>query len=163
MMKYLCVPAIPQVRVTVCHGVSKSNTVPVPMLPVTRSLRVLLYPWRTLNIELAKYHKLVQKINKFFGCHGTFNDVMCDDAVKCNNGENWKPLSLHKTFPLDTWRASQRPAPASVRHSLIFACLITKHEHIWIRDKFCNAVHVYCMIMFIAFKGLAWNILICEM
>jgi len=35
MIKYLCVPAILQVRVTVCHGVSKSNTVPVPALPVT--------------------------------------------------------------------------------------------------------------------------------
>ena len=29
-----------------------------------------------------------KKIDKFFGCHRTFNNIMCDDTVECNDREN---------------------------------------------------------------------------
>ena len=45
---YLCIPAIPLYGYTVCHGVPKSTTVPVPTLPVLENLWVFPYPCQTL-------------------------------------------------------------------------------------------------------------------
>jgi hypothetical protein len=47
---YLCIPVILQVRVAVCHGVPKSTTVPVPVIPVLEALWVYLYLCETLTL-----------------------------------------------------------------------------------------------------------------
>jgi hypothetical protein len=47
---YPWIPVIPWYGYTVCHGVPNTKTVPVPVVPVTRSPRVFPYPWRTLQI-----------------------------------------------------------------------------------------------------------------
>jgi len=39
----LCIPTTPQYGYAVCHGVLKSNTVPVPVLPILETLQVYLY------------------------------------------------------------------------------------------------------------------------
>jgi hypothetical protein len=45
---YPCIPVIPRVRVAVCRGMPKSNTVPVPATPVLETPRVFPYPCQTL-------------------------------------------------------------------------------------------------------------------
>ena len=47
---YPYIPAIPQYRYTVCRGVPKSTTVPVPTLPILENPRVFLYPCLTLTM-----------------------------------------------------------------------------------------------------------------
>jgi len=42
------IPVIPRCRYVVCRGVPKTNTIPVPVAPVTRSPRVFPYPCHTL-------------------------------------------------------------------------------------------------------------------
>ena len=46
---YLYIPAIPQYRYVVCHGVLKSTTIPIPMLPALKNPWVFLYPYLTLG------------------------------------------------------------------------------------------------------------------
>ena len=45
---YPCIPVILQYGYTVCHGLPKSTTVPVPALPILENPWVFLYPCRTL-------------------------------------------------------------------------------------------------------------------
>ena len=47
-MIYPWIPVIPWYRYTVCHGVPNTDTIPVPMVPVTRSPQVFPYLCRTL-------------------------------------------------------------------------------------------------------------------
>ena len=44
------IPVIPWYGYTVCRGVPNTNTVPVPVVPVTGSPRVFPYSCRTLNL-----------------------------------------------------------------------------------------------------------------
>ena len=73
MIKYPCVPAVPWVRVTVCCGVSKSNTVPVPTLPVTWSPRTLSTANDACYISATISSNLDLKCSC---CHFNRNDIL---------------------------------------------------------------------------------------
>ena len=70
---YPCIPAIPQYGYTVCHGVPKSTTVPVPALPILENPRVFLYPCQTLlesNLNFQTPQEVIQYYNTIIPYRG---------------------------------------------------------------------------------------------
>jgi hypothetical protein len=49
-----CIPTTPWCRYTICCGVPKCTTIPVPALPVLETLRVYPYPWQTLRVTVLQ-------------------------------------------------------------------------------------------------------------
>jgi hypothetical protein len=105
----------------------------------------------------------MQELHKFFTSYRPLNDVMHNDAIQGNNRQYWESLLLYKTFSLYTLCPLARPTCSPVQCSLIFVCLLTKHQHLRIRHKVCYAIHIYCTSMVVMFQSFPGNILMCEM
>ena len=59
------IPVIPWYGYTVCRGVPNTNTVPVPVVPVTRSPQVFPYPCRTL-VRTSQMELMGSEVRRWF-------------------------------------------------------------------------------------------------
>lgn len=81
------------------------------------------------------------------------DNVVGDNDVDSEDGEDGKKLPLNKKPVLDAASSHGSPAFASSRCAAIASSLVDKHEHVRVGDDVCNLVHIGSSEDFIPFQS----------
>jgi hypothetical protein len=101
--------------------------------------------------------QLTEELNKSLWGDRPRDNVVRDDAINGENGEDGKPLSMNKKPVLDALPSHSCPAFCSPWGFAIPSSLINKHKHIEVLDCVSNGVHICGTKDFISFYGPCWD------
>ena len=115
------------------------------------------------RIEIRTYHKFSQELNKPFTRHRPFNNIICNNTIKSEDWEDWKPTASHKTLSLNAPSAPQWPSPSISWCPLVLGSFIPKHKHVKIGDLIWYSVHENSLWLIIPLYCMSQDIFMGEM
>ena len=87
------------------------------------------------------YHQLVKKLYKMPGVNRSWNDVIHDDPIQCEDWKDGEVLSMNEVLPLHTSPFNQGPPFGLSQGSPIVHSFVYENQHITIRHFICNPIH----------------------